>query len=71
LIPTEELCMSGLLHPEELACGDFSEGRFGGRRGSHWRFPEPIFYRGRQTPFNVPDEVVAAQIAAAREVIGG
>jgi hypothetical protein len=29
VIPTEKLCMSGSLHPEDLACGDFSEGRFG------------------------------------------
>lgn len=68
--PTEELCASGLVHPEELACGDFSDGRFGWRRGSYWRFPEPIPYRGRQTLFNVPEEVVANQISAAREIPG-
>jgi hypothetical protein len=47
-----------------VACGDFSEGRFGWHRGSYCQFPEPIPYRGRQTLFNVPEDVVAAQISA-------
>lgn len=67
VIPTETIYMNGL-DPEELACGDFSEGRFGWRRGSYWRFTEPIPYRGRQTLFNVPLEIVAAQIAASLEI---
>lgn len=56
------------LEAEELACGDFSEGRFGWRRGSYWRFAEPIPYRGHQTLFNVPLVTVAVQIAASREI---
>lgn len=55
----------------DLECGDFSDGRYGWLRGRYWRFPEPIPYRGRQMLFDVPREVVAAQIAAAAEVIGG
>lgn len=52
----------------DMECGDFSPDRFGWRRGTYWRFPEPIPYRGRQMLFDVPREVVAAQIAAAVEV---
>jgi hypothetical protein len=29
------------------------------------RFPEPVPYRGRQGLFNVPDEIVAEQLAKA------
>lgn len=73
VIPTERLYDSGTraITDEgrtDLVCGDFSEQRFGWRRGSYWRFPEPIPYRGRQMLFDVPREVVAAQIAAAGEV---
>lgn len=79
VIPTEQLydgrgnsIFSPLSDGEatDRACGNFGDGRFGWRRGSYWRFPNPIPYRGRQTLFDVPLEVVAAQIAAAREVEG-
>jgi hypothetical protein len=73
VIPTERLHSKFPLSIDDLKdmeCGDFSEGRFGWRRGSYWRFPEPIPYRGRQMPFDVPRDVVAAQIAAAVEVTG-
>ena len=69
VISVEAICMDGL-DPEQLACGDFSVGRFGWRRGSYWRFPEPIPYRGHQTLFNVPLDTVAVQIRASREVKG-
>lgn len=80
VIPTEKLYRSKRafdcidLHDDarsDLACGNFDPGRFGWRRGTYWRFREPIPYRGRQSIFGVPREIVAAQIAAATEVIGG
>lgn len=80
VIPTAKL-YGGPFNPEfskltdddriDIACGDFGPDRYGWRRGTYWRFPEPIPYRGRQSLFDVPREVVAAQIAASREVIGG
>jgi hypothetical protein len=69
VISVETIFMKGL-GAEQLACGDFSEGRFGWRRGSYWRFSKPIPYRGHQTLFNVPLVMVAKQIAASREMKG-
>lgn len=74
VIPTEKIVAGFRWTDEEKidnACGNFDDGRFGWRRGTYWRFPQPIPYRGRQAMFDVPREVVAAQIAAATEVIGG
>jgi hypothetical protein len=71
VIPTDQLYDAGTLYEgdlKDIECGDFSEGRFGWRRGAYWRFPQPIPYRGAQGLFNVPREAVAAQIAAAVEV---
>jgi len=80
VIPTEKLydgrgvesIFSPLSDDEatDRACGNFGPRRFGWRRGTYWVFPKPIPYRGHQTIFNVPAEVVAEQIAAAREVCG-
>jgi activating signal cointegrator 1 len=58
------------LEQADFACGDFSDGRFGWRRGTYWKFREPIPYRGRQSIFSVPRDVVAEQIATAQEVCG-
>lgn len=55
----------------DCVCGDFADGRFGWRRGTYWKFREPIPYRGRQSIFSVPRDVVAEQIATAQEVCGG
>ncbi len=41
------------------------------RGHSYWRFPQLIPYRGHQTIFNVPRDVVAEQIALAQEVRDG
>lgn len=71
VVPTETLYASGNLTDDEeidLACGDFSPGRFAWRRGVYRRFKEPIPYRGHQSIFSVPYEVVQAQIEAALEV---
>jgi len=54
----------------DLACGNFEHGRFGWRRGTYWVFREPVRYRGLQSLFKVPREVVASAIATAREVCG-
>lgn len=77
VIPTERL-YGGPFNPEfskltsedrtDIECGDFGPDRFGWRRGTCWRFPQPIPYRGRQMLFDVPRDVVAEQIAAAVEV---
>lgn len=80
VIPTEKLyarkrafddCTRTDQESADLACGNFDPNRFGWRRGSYWRFPEPIPYRGRQMLFDVPCDVVAEQIAAAVEVRDG
>lgn len=42
---------------EDLACGDFSPGRWGYRRNEYEVFAKPIPYRGQQMLFDVPDEV--------------
>jgi hypothetical protein len=44
---------------EDLACGDFSPGRFAWERLGADRFVTPIPYRGKQGLFDVPAEVVA------------
>jgi activating signal cointegrator 1 len=69
VVPTEKLYMGGFMDVEDMACGDFSAGRFGWRRGSYRRFPQPIPYRGRQTIFDVPRAVVAEQIAVSVAVL--
>lgn len=48
---------------DDFYCGDFSEGRYGWRRGGYRVFPKPIPYKGRQSMFGVPRELVAEQIA--------
>ncbi|WP_445222228.1 ASCH domain-containing protein [Bradyrhizobium sp. Pa8] len=65
VIPTEKLYMKGFMDDADMACGDFSAGRFGWRRGSYRRFREPIPYRGHQRIFNVQRSVVAAVIESA------
>ena len=60
--PTEELALTR--HPIEGYWGDFSPGRFGLILKDVRAFAEPIGYRGSQGLFNVPTEVVAAQIDA-------
>ncbi len=50
----------------ELAFGDFSVGRYAWKLSNPVRFAEPIPYRGMQQIFNVPDDVVAEQLAKAR-----
>lgn len=74
VIPTERLySVYSEMTDDQLtdgACGDFSVGRFGWRRGTYWRFPQPIPYRGRQSMFDVPREVVAEQLTKAREFCG-
>jgi len=73
VVPTEKIFdgRCDLTDDEEIdvACGDFSDGRFGWRRGTYWVFREPIPYRGRQAIFHVPEAHVADAIATAREVI--
>jgi len=72
ILPTETLYRdrSKLTEDDEIniKCGDFSDGRYAWRRGVYRRFPQPIPYRGRQSMFSVPYDVVAAQIAASTEV---
>lgn len=43
---------------DDLACGDFSPGRFAWRRGGYRLFRRPIPYRGAQGFFHVPDELL-------------
>ncbi|MDP1866979.1 MAG: ASCH domain-containing protein [Bradyrhizobium sp.] len=72
-IPTEKIAAGfkfSLSERIDKVCGDFDDGRFGWLRGTYWVFPQPIPYRGRQALFDVPLDVIADQVAAAREVIG-
>jgi hypothetical protein len=75
VIPTENVYAKGIgsltdVDLTDLACGNFEPNRFAWQRGTYWVFPQPVPYRGRQMLFDVPLDVVAAQIAAAKEVAG-
>lgn len=65
VVPTKKIYMNGFIDSADMVCGDFSDGRFGWKRGSYRRFESPIPWRGRQTIFNVPREAVAEQLAKA------
>lgn len=72
-IPTEKIVTSFRWTVEEQtdnACGNFDDGRFGWRRGTYWQFRNPIPYRGQQGMFSVPRDIVAEQLATAKEVCG-
>jgi LSD1 subclass zinc finger protein len=49
----------------ELSLGDYTQDRYAWKLENPRRFPTPIPYRGLQQIFNVPDEVVAEQLAQA------
>lgn len=53
----------------DYACGDHSYGRFAWRRSSYRRFNNPVPFRGHQSIFEVPDDLVRGQIEASREVL--
>lgn len=44
---------------DDLACGDWTKGRFAWRRHGFRLLPEPVPYRGQQGLFDVPDELLA------------
>ncbi len=44
---------------DDLACGNFTPGRFGWKRGQFRVLPEPVTWRGQQGLFEVPDELLA------------
>lgn len=48
----------------DYECGDFSAGRYGWRADQFRLFGDPIPYRGAQTIFNVPDDLVRERMAA-------
>jgi hypothetical protein len=64
-VPTERIRLTA----DDEACGDFSLGRFGWRRGRFVRFAQPIPWRGMQALFSVPSNVVAEAMAQAGEVV--
>jgi hypothetical protein len=49
----------------ELSFGDYAPGRFAWKLENPRRFETPIPFRGRQQLFDVPDELVAEQMAKA------
>lgn len=51
---------------EEYAFGNYAEGRYAWELKNPRRFTTAIPYRGLQQLFNVPDELVAEQMAKAR-----
>lgn len=56
--PTEESSERGISETD-IACGDWSPGRFAwSRKSSAVIFPKPIPYKGRQGFFNVPDDLL-------------
>lgn len=54
------------IHQPELSFGDFYPGRFAWKLENVRRFETPIPFRGMQGIFNVPDAIVAEQLAKAR-----
>lgn len=64
-VPTERIITT----EDDFACGDFSDGRFGWRRGRYVRFAQPIPWKGMQAVFSVPSHVVAEQMAQAGEMV--
>jgi hypothetical protein len=46
----------------ELACGNWSPGRYAWRAQQAYQFCEPIPYKGRQGFFDVPADIVAAAL---------
>ncbi len=54
----------------DVACGDFSEGRFAWHRTPIVRlFAEPIPYRGRQSIFDVPDDLINRNFTASQAAV--
>lgn len=43
---------------DDYQCGDFSRGRYAWERAAFHVFPEPIPYRGMQSMFEVPDDIL-------------
>jgi hypothetical protein len=50
---------------DDLACGNFAAGRFAWKREAFRVLPEPVPWRGRQSLFDVPDEVLAPVLGEA------
>jgi hypothetical protein len=57
IVPTESLPKTHSVL-DDYVCGDFSPGRFAWKRGAFEVFKQPIPYRGMQTIFEVPAEVL-------------
>lgn len=57
-IPTEQLLLPGAIAVEDFHCGNFAPGRFGWKRGAFKRLPAPVPYRGAQSMFSVPDDLL-------------
>ena len=65
-VPTSSLNAAGIrVNEPERSFGDFSDGRWGWMTRDLRRFPDPIPFKGHQQLFNVPDELVADQLAKA------
>lgn len=59
-------------HWGDYQCGNFAAGRYGFKRAEDFRvFENPIPWRGRQGPFDVPDVVVRPAIDAAIDAAVG
>lgn len=54
-VPTADM---PTIDPEDYACGDFTLGRYGWKRGAFTVLPNSIPYIGRQGFFSVPDEII-------------
>ena len=62
--PTVTLFKSAAANDDDLACGDFSEGRFAWERDEFSVLPQPIPYRGQQGMFSVPNELLPTRFSS-------
>jgi activating signal cointegrator 1 len=62
--PTVTLFKNAAANDDDLACGDFSEGRFAWEREEFSVLPQPIPYRGQQGMFSVPNELFPTRFSS-------
>jgi hypothetical protein len=67
IVPTSQMA-PGHTDSDDCVCGDFSAGRFAWKRGRYKRFASPVAFKGHQSLFQVPDTLVAEQLAATEWV---
>lgn len=59
LVSIERMPEAKPAHADDFTCGNWEAGRFAWRRAAIIKLNEPIPYRGRQSMFTLPDEIVS------------